>query len=137
MLSVCVDTNIWIYALSIPKQGDVSKHQLAQQSIQNPENITITPQIINELGFALRRKHAWNDTDLYAIFSQLLDNCTLHIPTANWHLKALDLRGKYCLSYWDSLIVASALEANCNRLITEDMQHNQQIEGLCIFNPFS
>jgi len=55
MPTVCVDTNIWIYALSAPKYGDVTKHQLAQYSIQNAGNITITPQIINELGFALRK----------------------------------------------------------------------------------
>lgn len=136
MPTVCVDTNIWIYALSAPKQGDATKHQLAQHSIQNAGNITLTPQIINELGFALRRKHAWNDDDLRPIFTQLLDSCSLHIPSSGWHLKALDLRSAYALSYWDSLIVAAALEANCNMLITEDMQHQQQIEGLRIVNPF-
>jgi predicted nucleic acid-binding protein len=67
MPTVCVDTNIWIYALSIPNTGDANKHQLAQSCIQNAGKITLTPQIINELGFALRRKHAWTDDGLRII----------------------------------------------------------------------
>ena len=63
MPTVCVDTNIWVYALSVPRQGDATKHRLAQYGIQNAGNITLTPQIINELGFALRHKHAWVDED--------------------------------------------------------------------------
>jgi predicted nucleic acid-binding protein len=37
---------------------------------------------------------------------------------------------------YDSLIVASALAAGCATLYTEDLQHDQQIEGLRIINPF-
>lgn len=136
MPTVCVDTNIWIYALSIPSAGDASKHQLAQTGIQNAGKITLTPQIINELGFALKRKHAWTDNDLRPMFTRLLESCTFFIPTQNWHLYALNLRTTFALSYWDSLIVAAAQEAGCHTLISEDMQHQQQIDGLRIINPF-
>jgi predicted nucleic acid-binding protein len=41
------------------------------------------------------------------------------------------------VSYWDSLIISSALESGCKILYTEDMHHNQIIEGkLKIINPF-
>ena len=136
MPTVCVDTNIWIYALSVPSAGDLTKHQLAQNSIENAGKITLTPQIINELGFALRRKHAWTDSDLRPMFTRLLESCALYIPTQNWHLDALELRSTLALSYWDSLIVAGALEAGCHTLISEDMQHQQQIDGLRIINPY-
>lgn len=44
---------------------------------------------------------------------------------------------KYGFSYWDSLILASALEASCPVLYSEDMQHNQIIENsLTVINPF-
>ena len=47
------------------------------------------------------------------------------------------IRHKYNLSFWDSLIVASALENDCSILYTEDLQHEQVIEGkLKIINPF-
>ena len=40
-------------------------------------------------------------------------------------------------SFYDSLIVASALEAGCVRLYSEDMQHGQRVEQLTIVNPFA
>jgi predicted nucleic acid-binding protein len=50
--------------------------------------------------------------------------------------RAYKIRDKYDFSYWDSLIVASALERGCETLYSEDMQHNQVIENkLTIKNP--
>lgn len=40
------------------------------------------------------------------------------------------------LALYDSLIIAAAVTANCTQLLTEDMQHGQEIEGLMIWNPF-
>ena len=40
-------------------------------------------------------------------------------------------------SLYDSLIVASALEAGCDTLLTEDLQSGRRIEGLAIVNPFA
>jgi len=51
--------------------------------------------------------------------------------------KNIELCLRYNFSYWDSQIIASALESGCNILFTEDMQHGQVIEGiLTIKNPF-
>ena len=41
------------------------------------------------------------------------------------------------LSYYDAVIVASALEARCDRLLTEDLQAGRRINGLTIVNPFA
>jgi len=50
---------------------------------------------------------------------------------------ALDIRERYCFSWYDSLIVAAALEAGCDTLYSEDMQDSQEINGcLRIVNPF-
>jgi hypothetical protein len=80
MPTVCVDTNIWIYALSIPSAGDASKHRLAQTGIQNAGKITLTPQIINELGFALKRKNA-TLTSLIQLEYSGFDGATVPICT--------------------------------------------------------
>ncbi len=49
----------------------------------------------------------------------------------------MDIKKRYRFSYWDSLIIASALENNCSILYSEDMQHSQVIEdNLKIINPF-
>ena len=47
------------------------------------------------------------------------------------------LRDKYRLSYWDSLILATAMAANCSVVYSEDMQHGLKIGNLSIINPFT
>ncbi len=49
---------------------------------------------------------------------------------------ALQLQLRWRFSFYDSLIVAAALEAGCKRLLSEDLQHGQRIETLTIENPF-
>jgi predicted nucleic acid-binding protein len=52
------------------------------------------------------------------------------------YAKAIDLQGRYKYGFYDSLIIAAALEANCNVLYSEDLQDGQVIDGLVIKNPF-
>jgi predicted nucleic acid-binding protein len=137
MPTVCVDTNIWVYALAPPQANDVNKQASAKTAIKSAGKITLMPQIINELGFVLIRKHGWTNDDLQIVIEDLLKQCTLHIPSSYWHLHALQLRKDYSLSYWDSLVVAAALEAGCNTLLSEDMQHQQNISGLKVENPLA
>ena len=51
-------------------------------------------------------------------------------------LSAIVRSQEYMLSFWDALIVESALKGGADRLLTEDLQHGQVIEGLRIENPF-
>jgi predicted nucleic acid-binding protein len=61
----------------------------------------------------------------------------LHTVNTGTIKKAIEIKIKYKFSFWDSLIVASALENRCNILYTEDLQHGQVIETtLKIVNPF-
>ncbi len=137
MPTVCIDTNIWLYAFALEQANDGNKKARAQAAIKSAGQITLTPQIINELGFNLIRKHGWTNNDLQTVIEDLLKQCTLHIPSSFWHLHALQLRKDYQLSYWDSLIVAAALEAGCQTLLSEDMQHQQNLSGLTVVNPFA
>jgi predicted nucleic acid-binding protein len=50
--------------------------------------------------------------------------------------QAIDISVIFQLSFWDSLIVAAAEKANCEYLITEDLNNNQKIRGIRIINPF-
>jgi len=51
-------------------------------------------------------------------------------------LQAIDLHKKYKYSFWDSLIIQSAIWAKAKMLLTEDLQSGQIIEGVKIVNPF-
>ncbi len=58
------------------------------------------------------------------------------MPSPGLYGAALRLQARLGFSFYDALIVAAALEAGCKRLLTEDMQHGQRIDGLRIENPF-
>jgi predicted nucleic acid-binding protein len=51
--------------------------------------------------------------------------------------EALRLGSKFRLAWYDSLIVAAAIEAQCDTLYTEDLQHGQRIESVTVTNPFA
>ncbi len=57
-------------------------------------------------------------------------------PSIDLLKSALELRDRYKFHFYNSLIVAAALDAGCERLYSEDLQHGQQIAQLRIENPF-
>ena len=57
-------------------------------------------------------------------------------PNRELYLRSLNIQSRYRYSFYDSLIIAAALEADCKTLYSEDMQHGQHIEQLIIENPF-
>ena len=61
----------------------------------------------------------------------------LIIPTPELYRSGLRVHARYGFSFYDSLIVAAALEAGCTTLYTEDLQDGQRIQGLTIRNPFA
>ena len=58
-------------------------------------------------------------------------------PTEELYRTGLRIQVRYGFSFYDSLMVAAALEAGCATLYSEDMQDGQRIEGLTIRNPFA
>jgi len=51
-------------------------------------------------------------------------------------LAAIERHRSMSLSFWEALILEAALRGGADRLLTEDMQHGQKIEGLIVQNPF-
>ena len=46
------------------------------------------------------------------------------------------VESRYGFSYWDALIVAAAQQQGCRYLLSEDLQHGQQVDSVQILNPF-
>ncbi len=57
-------------------------------------------------------------------------------PNKELFIKGITLQKRWKYSFYDSLIIAAALKANCNILYSEDLQHGQVIDDLKIINPF-
>jgi predicted nucleic acid-binding protein len=82
-------------------------------------------------------KNKVQDTMIRDTAEALEEEFALHPVNTSTIKKAIDIKSKYKFSFWDSLIVASALENKCGILYTEDLQHGQVIEtNLKVVNPF-
>ncbi len=85
----------------------------------------------------MRRKLAYDIDSIRTVLLRLIRTARLHPVASSTILLALDIAQRYGFSYYDSLIVAAAREADCARLYSEDLQHGQVLEsGLTIINPF-
>lgn len=134
-----LDTNIFVYALlasePLKKQRAL---QLMEQALASHLGCT-SYQVIGEFANVATRKFALRCT---------AQECKQFIEAAMQPLNrvssspelldsALDLQEETRYSFYDSLVLAAALQADCDVLYTEDLQHNQLVRGtLRIVNPF-
>ena len=131
---VFIDSNVIIYAYS---NSEKAKQQVARKIVK--ENYTvISTQVLQEISNILGRKYK---LDYFSIKETLQEciysNNEVYTNQQQTIFKACDIAERYHLSFYDSLIISAALESNCDILYSEDLQHNQIIEGvLTIINPF-
>jgi len=125
------DTNVLIYAATSgePREG------IADALMSRGGFVSV--QVLNEFVAVSRHKRraSWPEIlqALYA-FRGLLQN---PLPiTMDLHLHALQISQEHGYHIYDSLIIASAVEAGCTVLYSEDLQDGKVIEGLTIRNPF-
>jgi len=131
--NVFLDTNIFVYLYS---EDEPEKQFVALDVLEQANCITST-QVLNEFCSVCLRKLKMPVNEVLQSIEEIKDNCELCYIDIEIIQKALKLNGKYGYSYYDCLILASALLNGCQCLYSEDMQHNQLIEGkLKIINPF-
>lgn len=130
-----IDTNIWLYAF-IPTQ-DPNKSAKATEIIRQSD-IIISSQVINEICVNLIKKSQFDETAIRRLINSFYKRYLAIIVDKSTLLKASELREKLQLSYWDSLIVSSALLGGAETLYTEDMADGLLVESrLKIMNPFT
>ena len=134
-VNVFLDTNIWLYMLI---QSDKLKYEQAARLLADESlHIHCSVQVANEISVNLMRKAGKDQAYIQTFLGDLIASYPVITQAPEDLLTAAGLRIDYMLSYWDSLIVASALRANCDTLYSEDMQHGLRIrDKLQIINPF-
>jgi predicted nucleic acid-binding protein len=91
--------------------------------------------VLQEYFVAVKRKfkadsaRAKEKVELYATFE-------VARPDLGDILAAIDLLRLHGFSYWDALVLRMAKQSGCRILLTEDMQHGREIDGVRIVNPF-
>jgi predicted nucleic acid-binding protein len=125
------DTNVLVYVAS----ADAAKADKAAETIGVGGCISV--QVLNELANVARRKMRMSWRDTHALLATIRGLLTVHPLTVETHETGLALAERYGFSTYDAMIAAAALLAGCDRLWSEDMQHDMELdEGLRIVNPF-
>ena len=128
-----IDTNIFVYLAS---DNDDDKKDIAKDVI-NHYDCVISTQVTNELSNVLIKKFSKTTSEVETIISAMEATCEIALLTSETTRTALAIHNRYGYSFYDSLILASALDNNCRYVISEDLQGGQVINGkLTIFNPF-
>ncbi len=133
-----LDTNVLVYQLDA---SEARKHVIAKRLVADAlasGNACISHQVVQEcLNTALRKARIKLDLARAPEYLDVvLEPLMRVLPSAQLYRRALQLQERWQFAFYDSLIVAAALEAGCKRLLTEDLQHGQKVEGLRIENPF-
>jgi predicted nucleic acid-binding protein len=132
---VFVDTNVFVYAVDAgtPQKQPAARawrdalwrNRLGRISFQVLQEFYVqacrlNPEARESIRADIRDLLAWNPV--------VCDESVL--------LDALSIQDDFSVSFWDSLIIAAALTADCQYLLTEDLQHGQDLRGMIVVNPF-
>ena len=133
-----IDTNILVYSFDKSSKAKQDKAQkLISGALANNAGI-ISYQVLQEFlnlstkkfvkPFSLKEIRKYLDEVLVPL-------CAVH-SSAGLYFKAIRIQEESHYSFYDSLIIAGAVEAGCRILYSEDFQHQQKLSGLEIINPF-
>ncbi len=133
-----LDTNILVYTFD---QKAKNKREIARKLVTqalSSASCAISYQVLQEfLNVATRKfKRPLSAVDAETFLTQALAPLCEIYPSTELYLSALLISTETGYSFYDSLIIAAAIEANCSILYTDDLQDNQRISNLQIINPF-
>lgn len=131
------DTNVLVYAFD---RHDPEKQKRAQSLIGDygsRGDLVISTQVLQEFYVTVTKKLASpiNPVDAAGIVADLAEFPLIQV-NKTLISRAIQRHRQGTFSFWDCMIVEAALQANCQILFTEDMQHGQQMGTLTLRNPF-
>lgn len=135
MPNAFVDTNVLVYAAD-ESTRDERKTRIARELLRQ-RDLHLSVQVLNEftvnarhrskLGFTPQQEQDWLSRWLLFPVAAI---------TVETFLAAQLIHSRYQISHWDALILASAREADCLVVYTEDLSHGQDFDGVTVINPF-
>jgi predicted nucleic acid-binding protein len=132
---VFVDTNVFLYALD---RADLKKHQAARawrEELWKKRLGRISFQVLHEFYVKATRRWPQGRDEARAEVKDLLAWQPVTVDASILE-RGWKLQDRYQLSFWDALVVATAKSVGCRYLLTEDLQTNQDLEGIIVISPF-
>ena len=131
--NVFLDTNILVYLHSITE----TKKRDASISVLRNYTCATSTQVLNEFSNVFIKKYKTSNETIKKSIINISKSCSVQLITERVICFALDINNRYGYSYYDCLIISSALESGCKTLFSEDMSNRQIIENkLEIVNPY-
>lgn len=131
---VFLDTNILVYCYS---KDEPTKQQAAIE-VASLSEVLISTQVLQEMCNTMSRKFKLSWVEIETLLAELNGNFKVQTNTFHTIRSACRIASVFKFSFYDSLIVAAALEAGCEVLYSEDLQDGQIIENqLLVKNPFA
>lgn len=132
-----VDTNVLVYARD---PGEIDKHPVAVDWLQylwQTRTGRLSVQVLQEYyQVVTRRLQPGRPRDLARADVRDLELWNPQTINAAVLEKAWSVEDRYGFSWWDALIIGAAQHVRCRYLLSEDLQHGQELEGLTVLNPF-
>jgi predicted nucleic acid-binding protein len=132
---VFVDTNLLIYCLDEANPSKYQSARLWRAELWKSRLGRVSFQVLQEFYWvatrkwpALRREVQAEIRDLFEWQPVVIDS---QILQSSWKIQE-----RYKISFWDGLIVSAAKAASCRYLLTEDLQPEQELDGVIVVNPF-
>lgn len=132
-----VDTNVLLYSHDRKNIEKAGKAQFWLKDLAARERVTINLQVLNEFtDVLLRRKWFETPEQVFSISAGFaeLGSSPLTREEVN---EARQLHLRYRYSWWDCLLLASAIQLGCTHFLSEDLQDGQRIDTLTIVDPFA
>ena len=133
---LAIDTNVLVYAEGV---NGADRKAEALNILQGFEDwdVIIPVQALGELFTVLTRKAKWTAHDARAAILSWRDAYTTVGTTTAVMIEAMELVTSHKLSLWDSVMLAAAAQADCQMLLSEDLQHGFTWRGVTVRNPFT
>jgi predicted nucleic acid-binding protein len=130
-----IDTNIFIYLYA---DAERDKQKISRTVVDQAHECVTSTQILNEISNVMIKKWHMPRETVQSVHNDIQQIGTLVYITEDTIRKAVDLHFRHGFSYYDCLMLASALDSDCAVIYTEDMNNGQIIDDrLKIVNPFA
>ena len=134
-MRVFLDTNVIVYAHD---RAEIKRHPAAVRVIDalltESDEVVISPQVAGEFVNTMKRKGTPPAT--LALQIRGLSVFELSSPTLSTISAAWALCTAHSIAWYDAILVQTAIDARCDKLYSEDMQHGRKFGGLEVVNPF-
>ena len=130
-----IDSNVWLYLFADDDSDKKARADTFLSERTGRDALFTSWQVVNEVWSNLLRKGK-SDEVAREMAEHILQSCQLVDFSYGLLVSAHGLRLRNTLHFWDSLIIAAALESDSDILVSEDMQDGRTFGRLTVRNIF-